>query len=127
MPCIKTEYKSAGVGGRGTRIVASCDAGRITVPYDHERDGDANHEFAAMELAARYGWEKLERRTAWFKGDGYHVFTHKADRLAEIHKLANMNPADLLAHVQARGGSAQTFGDAARWALGAITVLSKPE
>jgi hypothetical protein len=35
------------------RIVAKCDAGKVTVSWDHAHDVQSNHELAAAELRKR--------------------------------------------------------------------------
>lgn len=41
---------------RGARIKATCDAGSLTVPYDHALDAPGNHREAAKALAVRLNW-----------------------------------------------------------------------
>ena len=41
---------------RGSRISAKCAGGRVSVPYDHERNPEGNHAYAAATLAAKLGW-----------------------------------------------------------------------
>ena len=125
MRCIKTTFRGPSLK-RGATITASCDAGRITVPYDRERDGDCNHEWAANELAAKFGWQGLKRHTSWYKGDGYHVFElGGSETLQDILTMTSRSPTELLAYAKSRGASAQTTGEAAHWALGYIQMAVK--
>ena len=41
---------------RGSRVVATCQAGSLTVGWDHALDAPANHTAAARELAEHMGW-----------------------------------------------------------------------
>lgn len=41
---------------RGSRIKATCEAGSITVPYDHALSGEGNHCAAAHALIRQLGW-----------------------------------------------------------------------
>lgn len=52
---IVTTYKGP-TETRGSRIVARCDARRMTVPYDHALDAEANHVRAAAKLASALEW-----------------------------------------------------------------------
>lgn len=42
---------------RGGRVKASCDAGSLTIPYDHGNTEAANHANAAKALAAKLQWD----------------------------------------------------------------------
>jgi len=58
---------------RGSRVVASAQAGSMTVPWDHALDVADNHAAAARALADKYGW--LDRCVMHgggnAKGDGF--------------------------------------------------------
>lgn len=41
---------------RGSRVTAKCDAGRITVPWDHSLDSTENHAAAVRALIHKLGW-----------------------------------------------------------------------
>lgn len=41
---------------RGSRIIASAEKVRVTMPYCHEYDDARNHLEAARMLAAKLGW-----------------------------------------------------------------------
>lgn len=54
---------------RGARIVAKCEARRVTVAWDYTANITTNHAKACHALASRLGWEG-----DWFGGgtaDGY--------------------------------------------------------
>lgn len=46
---------------RGARIKATCDAGSITVGYDHALDTGPNHAVACETLIRKLGWERHGR------------------------------------------------------------------
>jgi len=52
---IKTSYVSP-TNYRGARIIAKCDAKKITVSYDYSSSPDANHAAAANKLVEELGW-----------------------------------------------------------------------
>lgn len=41
---------------KGARIHAKCAAGKITVPWKHDRSTEENHELAALLLIDKLGW-----------------------------------------------------------------------
>jgi hypothetical protein len=55
MQAIQTKFLGP-TNHRGSRIKATCEAGSITVPWDHGADIDANHGYVAMMLAQKLGW-----------------------------------------------------------------------
>ena len=52
---IKTTFKGA-TNSTGSRIVASCDGARKTMPYNHGLNGPDNHKEAAEALVEHMGW-----------------------------------------------------------------------
>lgn len=40
----------------GARVIASAEAGRVILSWDHSKNVDENHAAAAQELARRYKW-----------------------------------------------------------------------
>lgn len=54
---IKTQYFGPG-NVRGSRIKATCDAGSITVDYDHALNVTDNHVAACEALLKRLGWSQ---------------------------------------------------------------------
>lgn len=70
---IKTRY-SGPTNTREARIIASCDAGRISVPYAHDLDSEGNHLNAARSLCAKLGWDG-ELASGVINNEYIHVFT----------------------------------------------------
>jgi hypothetical protein len=62
MQAIITTYKPA-TNAHGSRILARCTRGSITVPYDHELDTEQNHIAAAQALVNRFIKEDLLERS----------------------------------------------------------------
>ena len=52
---IVTTYRGP-TNTKGSRIVARCEAKKITVPFDYALNVDDNHAAAAAALAAELGW-----------------------------------------------------------------------
>lgn len=50
----------------GSRIKATCDAGSITLPWDHSLNSEGNHDAAAKALIRKLGW--LDTREGWVRG-----------------------------------------------------------
>ena len=55
MQAIKTRYRGP-TNHRGSRIIASAQAGRLTVPWDYEHDVEENHRLAAIALCEKFAW-----------------------------------------------------------------------
>ena len=66
---ITTKYLGPG-NVRGARVKATCEAGSLTISWDHRLNIDENHTEAASALAAKLGWNGT-----WYggavKGSGY--------------------------------------------------------
>lgn len=41
---------------RGSRVIATAEAGRVTLDWDHALDVPDNHYAAAYALACKFGW-----------------------------------------------------------------------
>lgn len=54
MQAIVTKYHGP-TDKRGSRISASCEAGRISIPYPHELSSPDAHEAAAQALLGKVG------------------------------------------------------------------------
>lgn len=65
MQAIHTKYLGP-TNNRPSRIKASCDAGSITVSWNHSFDVHGNHEAAALTLAKKLGWDEYDGR--WVGG-----------------------------------------------------------
>lgn len=55
MQAITTKYAGP-TNSRGGRIIASADAGRVTVSWDHSLDVFENHKKAAEAYCKKKGW-----------------------------------------------------------------------
>lgn len=66
MQAIRTRYHGP-TNTRGSRITASCEADKLTVPYDHALDIGENHRAAALALAEKLGWKR------WIYVGGVHA------------------------------------------------------
>jgi hypothetical protein len=63
---------------RGSRVVASAQAGRMTVGWDHALNSDQNHAEAARAFARKLGWTGTMHGGAMPNGRGY-AFVFEAD------------------------------------------------
>jgi hypothetical protein len=61
MQAIVTKYVGPG-NVRGARIIAKCEAGRVSIPYPHELSGEAVHRAAAVALCDKLDAEAVTRR-----------------------------------------------------------------
>lgn len=57
MQAIQTKYHGP-TNINGSRFTARCDAGRVTVGYDHGLNVAENHVAAARALMVKLGWAK---------------------------------------------------------------------
>jgi len=74
MQAIMTTYKGP-TDHKGSRIIARCQARRVTVPWNHALDIEDNHRAAAETLASLMGWCDPIRSGALPDGHSYaHVF-----------------------------------------------------
>lgn len=55
MQAIVTKYSPATASGRGSRIIAKCQAGRVSVPFHYGATDP--HDVAAAQLIAKLGWQ----------------------------------------------------------------------
>jgi len=69
MQAIETEYRWP-TNTRGSRIIARAQAGRISVPYDHARSFDENHDAAMRAFVEKWGWFGTWIRGARADGKG---------------------------------------------------------
>ncbi|AKG94346.1 hypothetical protein VO98_020 [Pseudomonas phage phiPsa17] len=72
MQAITITYKGPG-NVRGSRLIAKCDAGQVTVPYEHGLDMHGNVVDATKALCKKLGWT----RSAGYRGDWTVGQTHK--------------------------------------------------
>ena len=59
MQAIVTKYFGP-TNHRSSRILARCDAGKLSVPWNYALGTDANHDAAALALAAHLSWTGAE-------------------------------------------------------------------
>ena len=67
MQAITTKYLGP-TDARGSRIVARCQAKRLTVPWDHALDVEANHRAAGRALVRLMGWHAPIYSVEWHMG-----------------------------------------------------------
>lgn len=67
---IVTKYRGP-TNSRGSRIIASADAGRIVVPLDYSKSTAENHAAAAAALCAKFGWQGELVQGGMPDGKGY--------------------------------------------------------
>jgi hypothetical protein len=53
---------------RGSRVKAWCEAGSVTVSWDHAKDVGGNHDAAAEALIRKLGWDAPCYRGRWVGG-----------------------------------------------------------
>lgn len=56
---------------RGSRVVVTCEAKRISVPWDHALDSQNNHAAAALELMRVLGWDAKNQLAMGGTKNGY--------------------------------------------------------
>jgi hypothetical protein len=77
MQAIRTRYHGP-TNSRCSRISAKCEAGSISVSYDHALNIDGNHKAACDALRKKLGWMTEYYKPmigGVFDGDYYWVFT----------------------------------------------------
>ena len=62
---------------RGSRVKAFCDAGNLTMNWDHALNVDENHERVAKALANKLGWEWHHIGGSLSSSMGGYVFVKK--------------------------------------------------
>lgn len=55
MQTIETRYHGA-TNFKGSRVSASCEAGRVTLPWNHGLNVEDNHKAAAERLIRKLAW-----------------------------------------------------------------------
>lgn len=70
MQAIKTKYHGP-TNSKGSRISASCEAGRIYVPYNHALGLYENHATAAALLIEKLNWGDYDYFGGCFEHDYY--------------------------------------------------------
>ena len=74
MQAIQTKYHGP-TNVRGSRISATCAAGRVVVDYDHALNNDQNHKRAAAALLRKLGWHDRGHVVSGSIKDGSYVHT----------------------------------------------------
>lgn len=69
---------------RGARISARCEAGHLSVPYDHGLSTADNHMAACVALMTKMNWRHSPMVGGDFKGDTYWVFVHSMSPVARL-------------------------------------------
>ena len=96
---ITTSYRGP-TDSRGSRVIARCDAMRITVPWNHALDAQGHHAAAALQLMVRLGWHAHNTIRGGATAGGGYAFVQvepptDAPTLHELHELAlSMDHAD---------------------------------
>jgi hypothetical protein len=83
MQAIQTRYHGP-TDHNGSRITARCDAGRVTVPYDHALGLPENHDAAADALIRKLGWTGRYVSGALPDGSYVHVLAVPARRVVPL-------------------------------------------
>lgn len=68
MQTILTRYLGA-TNHRPSRIVAQCQAGRISLAWEHGESVQNNHRAACEALRAKLGWTKVNNYPAMIGGE----------------------------------------------------------
>lgn len=55
----------------GSRVLARCEAKKISVPWDHALDAGANHAAAALQLMDQLGWSEKNDLVMGGTREGY--------------------------------------------------------
>jgi len=67
---ITTSYRGP-TDTHGSRVIARCEAKRITVPWDHALDAAKNHASAALLLHQQLGWSERNDLVMGGTRDGF--------------------------------------------------------
>lgn len=67
---ITTSYRGP-TDSNGSRVIARCEAKRISVPWDHALDAGANHAAAALQLMDQLGWSQKNDLVMGGTREGY--------------------------------------------------------
>ena len=73
---------------RESRIKATCEAGSLTLGYDHGLNEEENHHACAVALTVKLGWDTPHYGkliTGGIAGAGYcHVFSREIDLASQV-------------------------------------------
>lgn len=70
MLAIQTRYVGP-TDTRGSRVVASCEGKRATVPYDSGLEPEQNHRAAVIALCDKAGWDHMRFFGGCLRGGRY--------------------------------------------------------
>lgn len=70
MQAIRTRYYGP-TNTRGSRIVAKCEAGTYSMPYNHALNLEENHAACAAGFIAKLNWTRYSYACGVFEGDYY--------------------------------------------------------
>jgi hypothetical protein len=76
---ITTSYRGP-TDSKGSRVIARCEAKRISVPWDYALDAGANHAAAALQLMDQLGWSEKSDLVMGGTREGY-VFVQVPKRI----------------------------------------------
>lgn len=76
---ITTSYRGP-TDSRGSRVIARCEAKRISVSWDHALDAGANHAAVALQLMDQLGWSERNDLVMGGTREGY-VFVQVPKRV----------------------------------------------
>lgn len=76
---ITTSYRGP-TDSRGSRVIARCEAKRISVPWDHALNAPDNHAAAALQLLHDLGWDEHNALAMGGTREGY-VFVQVPKRV----------------------------------------------
>lgn len=69
---------------RGSRVKASCDAGSVTLSWDHSLNIEHNHHTAALKLCAKLGWTGKLASGGMPKAGYCYAFVTRNGKRAEV-------------------------------------------
>lgn len=91
---------------RGSRLVATCDAGRLTVPYDYALSGEALYRTAAEALRDKLGW--TGHLIGGGLADGSYAFVFaESDERPVAERISEHDLADVLTGPTSGGNAAR--------------------
>lgn len=79
---IRTKYLGP-TNFRGARVKATCDAGSVTIPWDHAGNVEDNHRHAMAKLVRKLGREPSRWKGGGI-GDGYVFVDDDTETTTEV-------------------------------------------
>lgn len=99
MQAIRTKFYGP-TNWKGSRIIASCEAGKLVMPYNYKLDHYENHATAAAMLAARLDWQQTRYGGEYGKGDArayYWVADQDSERMLNFSEFRKEYPREVAA------------------------------